>query len=365
MTPFVIALGVLTAIYVIGGLFFISGLFLPARRSAQRMDSVSVIIAARNEEAEIRACVESVLNQTYSSYEVIVVDDRSEDRTAEIVREIHDPRLKVVTIRDVPPGVSGKKFALQEAVRQAAGEILLFTDADCRVPPTWVETMAAYFDERIGFVIGFSEIRASTWFEKFQRADFLTLMMAACGSANWGVPMAASGQNLAYRKKAYEEAGGFAPILHRISGDDVLMMHQIRRTGRWKILFASDTRSFVTTRPEPSIGSFLRQRTRWASNSDIMVRMSPVFFGFLASVYGFHALIAVGLALASVDRAAAWATAFALTQKFIVDALASYLGARHFRRTFSPIGFGLWFVVQTPYTLLVGLRGLFKQFHWR
>lgn len=369
MTALAVAIAVLSAVYILTGLFFITGLFLPYRRTSSRQPFVSVIIAARNEASEIGDCLRTILNQDYpaGSMEVIVADDRSTDDTAAIVEALskNDNRLRLVRVVDKPHSFSGKKFALREGIRASRGEILLLTDADCRVEPGWISAMVRSMTGDVGFVIGFSSVRAETTFERLQRLDFGVLMAAACGSANWGLPMAASGQNLAYRRDAYDAAGGLDGVMERISGDDVLMMHLIRRKTKYRIVFAADAAARVTTRPEATVTGFLQQRTRWASNADMMIRMNPVFFLYLLCVYGFHLSIVAGLAGTAFSPLIAFVTLAAIVNKLMIDGLAGWLGSRRFGLEFSLPLFAIWFILQTPYTLWVGMKGLLGQFAWR
>jgi cellulose synthase/poly-beta-1,6-N-acetylglucosamine synthase-like glycosyltransferase len=369
MTVFAISMSILSAVYILMGVFFITGLFVPHRRTSSRKPFVSVIIAARNEAAEIGECLRSVLNQDYppESLEVIVVDDRSNDETARIVETMvpNDRRLRLVRVTDKPESFSGKKFALREGIRASRGELLLFTDADCRVGPQWVSSMIVAMTDDAGFVVGFSAVRAKTPFERLQRYDFGVLMTAACGSANWGMPMAASGQNLAYRRNAYDAAGGLDSVMERISGDDVLMMHLIRRKTAYRVVFASNAAAHVTTRAEATLAGFLQQRTRWASNADMMIRLNPVFFIYLLSVYCFHLSLVAGLALSAFFPLIAFVTLAAVANKLLIDGLAGWLGSRKFGLEFSLPLFFIWFVLQTPYTLWVGMKGLLRQFAWR
>jgi glycosyltransferase involved in cell wall biosynthesis len=107
---------------------------------------VSIIIPARNEERNIREALRSVLGQDYENAEVIVIDDRSTDRTAAILdrmaREHH--RLRVVHVRELPPGWLGKNHALDLGAKQATGALLLFTDADIVMHPSTVRKAVGY-----------------------------------------------------------------------------------------------------------------------------------------------------------------------------------------------------------------------------
>ena len=102
-----------------------------------------------------------------------------------LIAEQHD-QIKLINMGEIPAKFSPKKFAIQTAVEQAAGNIILATDADCRVQPNWIERMVSYFEPHIGFVVGFSQFgrkgERQNLIEKFQAFDFVTFMGAAVGT---------------------------------------------------------------------------------------------------------------------------------------------------------------------------------------
>lgn len=365
ITLFAIALG----IYVVMGLLFAMGLFLPARQQNAAQLFVSVIIAARNEERLLPDCLYSVLNQTYPGnlFEVIVVDDRSEDRTASMVQQFAEKHsnVRLIQIKEKAEKISGKKNALEQGIKVSRGDILLFTDADCTVQNTWIEGMVRYFTNDVGLVIGASFTKSAAWFERLQSFDFAAMKAAACGITNLGLPFAASGQNLAYRKAAFDEVGGFEKIWHRISGDDVLMMQLIRKLTKWKIVFSDDVGTFNSTRPEPTLRAFIHQRSRWASNTEMMLTMSPIFFIYLVSVYAFNVGLAGGLIAGIWNQLILSIAVFGWINKLIVDFLVTFLGFKKFSKPFSFSIFLTWFFLQTPYVLWVGLRGGLGLFKWK
>ena len=215
--------------------------------------SVSVVIAARNEEGCIASCLTDLARQTYpqNRYEVIVINDGSSDGTVDVVKAFARERRNIRLLHAPDPmerGLSPKKNALDAGIRQATGEIILTTDADCRVLPTWIEGMIRYFEPDVGVVIGFSQIgkpdERLSLFERLQALDFLALMSAAAGSANIGIPLAASGQNFAYRRKVFEEvysatdhfpAGTARVIGYRETMSSSSNSSDGRRSGEWSL----------------------------------------------------------------------------------------------------------------------------------
>jgi glycosyltransferase involved in cell wall biosynthesis len=138
--------------------------------------SMSVIIPTRNEEANIRACLEGLLAQDYPQYfyEIIVVNDRSTDKTAAIVEEMRKqhPRIRLVDVTEVPDDIAPKKFAVTTGIEHAIGRIIVTTDADCVHPKTWLAGINKEFTPDVGVVVGHTVYRKpENWFEGLQAVD--------------------------------------------------------------------------------------------------------------------------------------------------------------------------------------------------
>lgn len=366
-------LAVLTAIYVGVVLLFFLGLFFPRPPLNRRQYRVSVVIAARNEEKTIDSLLQDLVHQTYprDKYEVIVVDDNSVDRTAEIVQRYVSAYPHFRYLRPAPGDstLSPKKQALATGIAHSSGELILSTDADCRVRSTWIEAIVSYFLPRVGVVVGFSQLgrrhEEHTLFEQLQAVDFLALMAAAAGSCNLGIPLAASGQNLAYRRCVYEEVGGFRCIGHRVSGDDVLLVQLIRRRTRWRFRFAATPRAYNASQAEPDLRRFFHQRVRWASNGAFQTRQNLLFFAYLLSVYLYNLSLLAGAAALPFVPTLATPVLISLTLKAGAELLLLLRAAHSFNRGDLLAYFPLWTLLQVPYVVVVGLVGTFGNFTWK
>jgi cellulose synthase/poly-beta-1,6-N-acetylglucosamine synthase-like glycosyltransferase len=332
-----------------------------------------VVVAARNEEKFISRLVYDLSHQTYpkDKYEIIIANDGSSDSTAHILdtHQNNIDNLFVLHIKETPQGFSPKKFALHSAINHSQGDIILATDADCRVGSRWIETMISYFRKDVGFVIGFSQFgrkhESLSLLEKIQAFDFMQMMGAAIGSCNLGFPLAASGQNMGYRRQAYNDVGGYERIAHRISGDDVLLLQLIRKETGYKVVFGDHPSSFATSKAEPTIKDFINQRQRWASNGSYQLRMNKLFFAYLLMVYLYHVvlLIATPLLLFSAAHLNVLLLCYAI--KLSSELAIAMNSARIFRRTDLLLYFPLWFLIQIPYIVFVGGLGLFAKFDWK
>ena len=362
-----------TVLYMGVALWFRRGM-KPMLQQAPQMDlGVSVIVAARDEEDSIAVCLDSLLDQSYptESYEIIIVDDGSSDDTAEIARR-YEAKYKQIRFLNTETalGRSGsKKAALGLAVEQAKKEIILTTDADCLVPRGWVEAMVAAFDEDVGMAIGYAQITVLK--DKlelgvaFEAVDFLQLMAGAWGSASQGRPFAAAGQNLAYRKTVFQAVGGYAQVQHRTSGDDVLLLQLIRRLGQWRVVFVLPPESWVDHPPAPSVSAFLNKRIRWASNGPYQFHLDPLFFVYLAIVFGVNFLLVVGGLLWTIGYfdgtvwVAAWLTK-GLGEWLLFAKALDYFKRQSLRRYFIP-----WLLILPFYTVVVGILGIGGRFTWK
>ena len=190
---------------------------------------VSVIICARNEGDNLSRFLPLVLEQNYSDYEVIIVNDGSCDDTDDIIKELQKVyhNLYVTNIPQETRIISHKKLAITVGVKAAKNEILLFTDADCRpLTPDWITTMVRNFDENTEFVLGHGNYyREKGFIGKLISYDTLTIAMQYMGFAMLGYPYMGVGRNMAYRRSTFFRLKGFAGFLHIPSGDDDLLIN--------------------------------------------------------------------------------------------------------------------------------------------
>jgi cellulose synthase/poly-beta-1,6-N-acetylglucosamine synthase-like glycosyltransferase len=333
----------------------------PAPASGAR-PFASVVVAARNEEERLPGLLADLAEQTYEAFEVIVVDDRSTDRTAELVKKAAG-RFRVVRQDAVPTGLSPKKLALQRGVEASEGELLLLTDADCRVPRTWVEGMVRAFGPDVAMVLGCSEYavgEGSTRFERYQAFDFLTLTTTMAASARLGRPLGASGHNLAYRRAAFDRVGGYSSGLHRVAGDDMLMLYLMRSAGRIDCTDGADTR--VRTDPVPTLRAFRNQRARWASSGMHHFAADPPVLAYGAASLYANIFVMCGPLFVWTGYLtwSAWTAGTLL--KLAADLLLYGSAAR--RRDLLRY-LPLWFLAQPIYLTAMAIWGTRPRFTWK
>lgn len=245
---------------------------------------ISVIIAARNEEMNLPACLESAVHQTYdaSKYEIIVVDDGSTDNTISFCNKFmkDHPHLKLIRARE-DPSLRGKANALAQGVDAALGTVILITDADCIVPPTWVEQTAKRYAPDVGLIGGFTLQRASTPFEGVQSLDWAFILGMAAATAGFKYPLGSIGNNLSFSKAAYDQIGGYRKLKFSVT-EDYTIVQAIVSSKKWKYNYPLDPKHLVESKPCPDFPTLIRQKHRWGKGG-----LDMKFAGLVIMVIGF------------------------------------------------------------------------------
>ena len=274
------------------------------RASLQR--NVSILIAARNEGKNIEKLLQSLYNQSFSKekFEVIIIDDHSDDDTSEISENfrLSHPEMNLKALKATG---SGKKQAISQALHAAENELVMVTDADCELPEQWIESMVDYYvQNNLKMLLGPVLLSpANTLFEKLQVLEHLSLIASTAGSTAIGMPVMCNGANMMYDRQAALDVEKYRTDMKIASGDDMFLMEQfIKHYGSDSVKFFLDNEAIVKTETKPNLRSFFLQRSRWASKTKaytnwkiiatalivLMFNLSIVFFfaaGFFMKVF--------------------------------------------------------------------------------
>lgn len=342
---------------------------------------ISVLIPARNEAANIRACLLSILEVSYPAHllEIIVVDDHSGDGTAEVVRQFSGdfnlsensaPALVLLSLAGhlKPDEVvrSFKKKALEIGIARAKGDLIVTTDADCIAPKDWLLLVTSVFEEKKEVKILASPVafhREYNLLQRFQSLDFLGLIGITGAGIQLGRQRMGNGANLAYPKAAFEAIGGFTGNEHRASGDDMFLIQKVAAQWPGSVFFLKTPAAAVLTEAKADWRSFFQQRLRWGTKNAALPEW-PVRLALLA-VFLFCWSIWLNLFR--------WnAPGFVLLAVFqlLVKAIADYAFLREMCRFFKREDLLRWFVpsffLHTLYIPLVGTASLFvKKYEWK
>lgn len=259
--------------------------------SDNQLPVVTVVVSARNEEKIIAKCIESLLRIDYPSekLEILLVNDRSTDRTGAIMLEYASGQAAVKYFEPDPPAgrLKGKTNALSQAIKKSKGEIILTTDADCLVKPTWVREMVRNYDADTGVAASYSIIEPTSINSAVQSLDWIYLLTIASGSDGISLPLSCVGNNMSFRRKAYDEVGGYENIKFSVT-EDFMLLKTIRDKTRWKTKFPVNYDILNYTLPCGNFVELYRQKKRWGRGG-----LDIRFIGYIVGLLGWSTGAAV------------------------------------------------------------------------
>lgn len=232
--------------------------------------SVSVLIAARNEERNLPDLLDSLVKLDYPTdkLQVLFADDQSEDNTGVLISKYCTGKTNwnLVTIDSAFAGkyaVNGKANALAVLSELATGDFYFFTDADCIVNQDWIKTGVNCFGEKVGLVLGITQVEASTLWNRLEEIDWwntLGLVKAACDA---DIPTTGLGNNMAIKREAYEASGGFKKLNYSLT-EDLELSKAVQQAG-YRVAHQVGPGMLARTRPVQNLKDLLNQRKRWMS----------------------------------------------------------------------------------------------------
>jgi glycosyltransferase involved in cell wall biosynthesis len=228
---------------------------------------VSIVVCAHDEEENLRELIPQLLNQQYSDFEVIIVEDRSNDNTFDYLLDAtkQHGKLKMVRVTQTPEHINGKKFGLTLGIKASKNDWILFTDADCRPNgPNWIKEMSAGFTTENQIVLGVSVYeKEKGLLNNFIRFETFLTAIQYMGWALLGNPYMGVGRNLAYRKSLFINNKGFHPYLKITGGDDDLFVNAHAKRKNTAVIIGRE--SLVSSKPKRTWNDFYYQKIRHLS----------------------------------------------------------------------------------------------------
>jgi glycosyltransferase involved in cell wall biosynthesis len=395
-----IVLGALLGVFLVQIYWLSRYLAAPARRLRKSKktpaanepspvsEGVSVILCAHNESDNLSNYLQALLTQDYPTYEVIVVDDGSQDATRAVIDNymIHDPRLRFTFVPVDAHVGSTKKLALTLAAKAARYDYLLLTDADC-VPESshWISEMMAGFRQPIDIVLGYGAYFVEKGhINRLVRYDTLFNGLHYLGAALCGHPYMGVGRNLAYRKRLFFESGGFSHLMNNRAGDDDLFVNSVATPTNTAVALNPD--SYTWSHTKRSFKEWWLQKRRhvsvspaYKSATKVRLTIEPVTRGLL---YALTLAVIIGYGMPLLDLAINGWTSFNpdmdnmlriiivgsaaglfLVRWILLTAILNVSARRMDQKRFN-MGSILWFDIMLPLTNLWMLAIPRKQTKW-
>lgn len=328
---------------------------------------VSVLIAARNEAARIHLTINDILAQNYPGalFELIVVDDHSTDLTADVIQGYANKGVRLLQLNESEPLNSYKKKALSEAIKIANGDLIVATDADCRMGTNWLSAIVGFYENNdllmISSPVAFFEEKSL--FERLQALEFSFLIGIGAASIGNDKASTCNGANLAYRKSTFYEVGGFKGIDELASGDDELLLQKVAEKRPDKIGFLKQREAIVYTHAKPDLKELMQQRRRWASKSTKYKDKKVIILAVL--IWLFNVSILINLMLGFYDYHYMRLFALQMLVKCLME-IVFLLPILSFLKRKALISLVILLSpMHVLYLVYVGILGNNRKYHWK
>ncbi|MPM02434.1 hypothetical protein SDC9_48683 [bioreactor metagenome] len=255
----------------------------------KQLPPVSIVIAAKNEYLNIRENLPFLLNQDYPEFEILVVDDHSQDDTWDLLCafRIHNPHLRTIRLTDSVVVCEGKKFPLSVGIKEARYSHLLLTDADCRpTGPNWIRIMMEQYNPDVQIVAGYGKYyRRKSLLNMLIRFDTVRIAMQYFSAALSHFPYMGVGRNLSYKKELFFSGNGFTHHYDLSSGDDDLFISE--HAERRNTAICVDPGAFTWSEPKHGFAAWWNQKRRHLTTGNRYRFKHKIWLG----LYQFNLLI--------------------------------------------------------------------------
>ena len=336
----------------------------------------SIVIPFRNEAENLTELLGSIaqLNYPKNKFEVILVDDDSDDDSILIIQKILDTKSSIMdftgidnikVIKNIRTSNSPKKDAITSAIKIAKHNWIVTSDADCILPKYWLDTFDEYIqiNQPNCIVAPVAYYGKPSFLNRFQALDFLSLQGATVGGFGINKPFMCNGANFAYRKSEFFSVKGFEGNDNISSGDDIFLLEKFVNRDSNKVNYLKSTQSIVITNPVKNIGDLIQQRLRWASKTSHynhwfskVVGLSVllgnlVCLGFIPAVYFNYISLKIAIALYVI--------------KFSIDFLLLFKASRFFKQDNLLRSYVFASILYPFFNVSIALLSFFKSYQWK
>ncbi len=343
---------------------------LPARTK------FTIAIPFRNEAEHLPKLLRSISNLNYpkSLFEIIFVDDASEDESVAIIKNyLHkiksskdfDSANPIRIITNQSNSNSAKKDAITSAIKVSAFEWIITTDADCMLPKYWLDSFDEYIQTEHSdcIVAPVSYHSTDSFFKRFQVLDILSLQGATLGAFGIKHPFLCNGANFGYRKSAFEAVNGFTGNTTIASGDDIFLLEKFVKHNAKKVHYLKSKHAIVTTNPTESLSKLIHQRLRWASKTSRYNTRFTKAVGVLVFLANLVCATFIPLVLLKAIPARVAIALFAI--KFFIDFLLLFKTTRFFKQETLLLTYVFSSLIYPFFSVYIVLLTPFKSYEWK
>lgn len=335
----------------------------------------SIVIPFRNEAQNLSKLLDSIVKLNYPQhlFEVILINDASEDDSVSIIenylltlgkrQNVKHIDLKIIENRSTTS--SPKKEAITSAIKVSKFNWIVTTDADCVLPTYWLDT----FDEFIQInnpncmVAPVTYHSKTSFFNRFQSLDFLSLQGATMGGFGIKKPFMCNGANFAYRKSEFISVNGFIGNDTIASGDDVFLLEKFLKRNPKKVSYLKSNNAIVTTNAAQNMNHLIQQRLRWASKTSQLTQWFAKIIGLTVLLGNFTTLVFIPAVLMQYISLKIALALFVI--KFSVDFLLLFKTVRFFKQENLLLSYLFSSVIYPAFSVYIAFLSFFKSYHWK
>jgi cellulose synthase/poly-beta-1,6-N-acetylglucosamine synthase-like glycosyltransferase len=338
-----------------------------------RTTKFTVIIPFRNEEKALLSLLMSIkqLNYPQELFEIIFVDDGSEDGSVEFINEFINRRPfdcaqgDIKVLNNNRKTGSPKKDAINTAIAKSNFDWIITTDADCSLPKNWLLTFDAFIQKNKPklIVAPVTYTTNNRFIEQFQLLDFLSLQGSTIGGFGINKPFLCNGANLCYSKQAFKEVNGFEGNASIASGDDIFLLEKISASYPKKVHYLKSSEAIVKTEPQHNFKELVNQRVRWATKSTAY--KNPFSKLVSLSVFAMNALLIILLLTSILGYNSQQFLLFLFVLKFLVDIILIFKTATFFKQLYILKYYLLGSLLYPLFIMFVIIVSLKSGYNWK
>ncbi len=335
----------------------------------------SIVVPFRNEAENLSQLLKSLNALEYPKhlFEIILVDDASEDNSVEIVKNLLDTiptkteitQTDIYLIKNQRASNSPKKDAITTAVQHAKYEWIITTDADCILPQYWLDSFDASIQNKnpVCVVAPVTYFEGNSFLSRFQLLDLFSLQGVTIGAFGIKKPFLCNGANFGYTRTVFQNVNGFEGNSNISSGDDVFLLEKIVKTHPKEVLYLKCEKAIVSTKPQTTWGELIQQHIRWAAKTSAYKNWFGKCVGISVFLMNLFILVLPILAFLSLFNIKVWV--YVLVIKLNVDFLLLYKTSAFFGQRHAFKSFLTSFFVYPFFSIYVAVLSLFKGYTWK
>lgn len=331
----------------------------------------SIVIPFRNEAKHLSGLLDSIqtLNYPKHLYEIIFVDDASDDNSVEILKaklgNFDHTKLSISILNNVRKTNSPKKDAITSAIKKAKHDWIITTDADCKLSEFWLDSFDEYVQKNkvVCIAAPVTYFNGHSFLNRFQTLDILSLQCATIGGFGINKPFLCNGANFAYKKSIFIEVSGFEGNTNIASGDDIFLLEKITEKYPKQLHYLKCDQAIVKTQPQPTWADLFSQRIRWAAKTSATKKWFGKITGLIVLLM--NSLIIMGLMLSIIGVLKIKTLLYILFIKFNIDILLIYKSAFFFNQKGVLKYYIFGFLIYPFFSVCVAFISIFSGYKWK